>query len=574
MTMGRHADGLRRKGSASFGPLRVAIYARYSSDNQSQASIEDQVRICRERASREGWTVVDVCADYALTGSKKDRPQIQALLELARSGRIDGVLAESLDRVSRDQEHIAGMHKQLAFAQVPLITLAEGVIDVIDVGFKGTMNALFLKDLAAKTHRGLAGRVENGKSGGGLSYGYDVVRSTDARGEIVRGGRAINAIESAVVQRIFSMYAAGHSPIAVAKKLNDERIPGPEGRAWRDTTIRGHAAQGTGILRNQLYIGELVWNKRHYLRDPNTDNRVSRPNPESEWIRTQVPELRIIDDETWAAVQARLGAVREASGADTPGRVKFWEERRAAHILTGKVLCGVCRGQMSNIGRDYLACAAARKQGVCCNSRSIRRQALETQVVDALRSELMAPELVAEFVSSFTEQWNRAAADGSAERGATARELERAERKLQGLIEAVADGLRGAAIQAQIDALESQCATLSSKLAAPLPAEPRLHPNLAELYREKVETLQEALTAEPDRQEAIEAVRRLIDHVVLTPSSTGKGLDVELVGEIAAMVRLGGDRTEAGLGGAGHDLFERSVKVVAGTGFEPVTFRL
>ena len=90
----------------------------------------------------------------------------------------------------------------------------------------------------AKTHRGLAGRVQAGKSGGGLCYGYDVVRSLDKRGDPVRGDRIINQQHAAVVRRIFTMFAAGSSPIAIAKALNADGIPGPEGRTWRDTTIR------------------------------------------------------------------------------------------------------------------------------------------------------------------------------------------------------------------------------------------------------------------------------------------------------------------------------------------------
>ena len=77
------------------------------------------------------------------------------------------MIAESLDRLSRDQEDTAAVHKRLAFVGVRIITLAEGEIGHLHVGFKGTMNALFLKDLADKTRRGLRGRVEAGKSGGG-----------------------------------------------------------------------------------------------------------------------------------------------------------------------------------------------------------------------------------------------------------------------------------------------------------------------------------------------------------------------------------------------------------------------
>src|SRR5215831_20028866 len=129
------------------------------------------------------------------------------MLEDARAGRFEVLVAEALDRLSRDQENIAGLFKQLSFAGVTLITLSEGEIGELHVGLKGTMNALFLKDLAQKTRRGLEGRVRQGKSGGGLCFGYDVVRKFDAHGAPVAGGRTINDAEAAVVRRIFAEYA-------------------------------------------------------------------------------------------------------------------------------------------------------------------------------------------------------------------------------------------------------------------------------------------------------------------------------------------------------------------------------
>ena len=155
---------------------RVALYARYSSDNQRDASIEDQLRQCRERAAREGWTVVETYSDRAISGASLIRSGIQSLLADAQAGRFDMVLSEALDRISRDQEDVAGVFKRLRFAGVTIFTLSEGEINELHVGLKGTMNALFLKDLAIKTHRGIRGRIEAGKIGGGNAYGYRVVQ--------------------------------------------------------------------------------------------------------------------------------------------------------------------------------------------------------------------------------------------------------------------------------------------------------------------------------------------------------------------------------------------------------------
>jgi site-specific DNA recombinase len=233
--------------------LRVAVYARYSNDIQSEVSIDDQLRVCRQKIAQEGWQLKEIYRDAVLSGASSFRPGYQAMLADAKKGDFDIVLAEALDRLSRDQQDIAGLHKNLKFARVKIVTLSEGEISELHVGLNGTMNALFLKDLAAKTHRGLRGRVAAGKSAGGLCYGYKAVRQTNAQGEPLRGDRVVDEDEALIINRIFRMFGEGHSPVAIAKALNAEALSGPAGTAWRDTTIRGHAARHRHPKERTLY---------------------------------------------------------------------------------------------------------------------------------------------------------------------------------------------------------------------------------------------------------------------------------------------------------------------------------
>ncbi|MBE0562504.1 MAG: recombinase family protein, partial [Ochrobactrum anthropi] len=209
--------------------MKVAIYARYSSDNQRDASIADQFRMCRLHAEKQGWRIVEEYSDHAISGSSLLRPGIQALISDATRGRFDLILAEAMDRLSRDQEDIAGLFKRMSYSDVKMFTLSEGEVSHLHVGLKGTMNALFLKDLADKTRRGQRGRVEAGKSGGGNSYGYDVVKKLDANGEPIRGDRTINEAQAEVVRRIFRDYAAGKSAKTIAFALNRDGIAAPSG---------------------------------------------------------------------------------------------------------------------------------------------------------------------------------------------------------------------------------------------------------------------------------------------------------------------------------------------------------
>ena len=200
--------------------MKAALYARYSSDSQRDASIEDQLRLCRSYAERQGWRIVDSYSDRAISGSSLLRPGVQDLIADGLKRRFDVILTESLDRLSRDQEDIAGFYKRMRFAGVTIVTLSEGEVSELHIGLKGTMGALYLKDLADKTRRGLRGRVEEGKSGGGLCYGYDVVKQTAANGEATRGDRRINAAEAAVVRRIFS---ASRRRVLAPDRLEAER---------------------------------------------------------------------------------------------------------------------------------------------------------------------------------------------------------------------------------------------------------------------------------------------------------------------------------------------------------------
>lgn len=210
---------------------RIAIYARYSSDLQKPTSIEDQVRICREFAEREGWEIGPIYTDYGMSGTfLRNRDGIKNMMRDAADGGFQIVVSEALDRLSRDQEDIAGFYKRMQFVRIKIVTLSEGEVTPLHVGMKGTMNALFIADLAAKVRRGQRGRVENGRIGGGNGYGYDVVKRFDDKGEPVRGERTVNEGHAKIIRRIFAEYVAGKSPKAIAAQLNAEGVPGPGGK--------------------------------------------------------------------------------------------------------------------------------------------------------------------------------------------------------------------------------------------------------------------------------------------------------------------------------------------------------
>ena len=547
---------------------RVAIYARYSSDSQNAASIEDQFRVCREQAAREGWRVVGTYQDAAISGASVTlRPGVQALLQDAQRGAFDTVLAEALDRVNRDQADVASLFKHLRFAGVEIVTLAEGAISELHVGLKGTMNALFLKDLAAKTHRGLRGRVEQGKSGGGLCYGYDVVKASDGSGEPLRGERRINEDEAEIVRRIFRDFAAGISPRTLARRLNDEGVPGPAGALWTDSTLRGHAKRGTGIINNELYIGRLVWNRLRYVKDPTTGKRVSRINPPEDWIITGVPELRIVDDALWQAVKDRqkelavkYAKVIEATRAAQANRLNATHRPRS--LLSGLLVCGCCGGPYALRGQDRYACSNHVMNGSCANSRTITRTALEERMLAGLQDRLMAPEIAAEAMRSYVEETNRLNRERRASGEADRKALAEIEKKIKEIITAIEDGGYTRALTDHLRRLEAQQDELTERLSSVPSDLPDIHPNVAGIYRRKVERLSEALQNPQERDEAAAAIRDLIERITLTPGPKRGQIDATLHGDLGTILEWAAtkgrkNKTDTSLSGV-------SVSVVAG----------
>ncbi len=524
--------------------LRCALYARYSSDQQREASIEDQLRVCRERAEREGWKVVGTYKDSAISGDSVIlRPGVQALLEDARRGAFDILVAEALDRVSRDQADVATLYKHLRFAGVMIFTLAagEGEINELHVGLKGTMNALFLKDLAAKTHRGLRGRVEAGKSSGGLCYGYDVVKALDAAGEPVRGERRINEAEAAVVRRILREFADGASPRSIARRLNEEGVPGPRGKLWTDAVMRGHAKRGRGIVNNELYIGRQVWNRQHFVKNPETGRRVPRLNPPEEWIVTEVPELRIVDDELWAAVKARQAEISEIY-ADTIASVRnahanrLNRTHRPRYLLSGLLRCGVCGSPVALRGQSRYCCSRHMKSRSCSNTRGIQRAAIEERVMAGLKDRLMVPEAAGQAMKAYAEETNRLNRERRASGTADRKELAAVTGKIRTMIAAIEDGGYVRGMSDRLRELEARQDELTERLAV-VPADvPDIHPNIAAIYRRKVARLAEALADPRDRDEAAAAIRGLIERIELTPGEKRGEMHATLHGDLGTII--------------------------------------
>lgn len=508
--------------------MRAVIYARYSSDLQSEASIEDQLEVCRRYAAERGWNVTGTYTDAAISGASRFRPGFQKLLSEAGRNLFDIVICEAVDRLGRRLADTADLQDQLSFYGVKLFTPTLGEVTQIHIAVMGMMAQMAIKDLGEKTRRGQLGRVLKGKVAGGLAYGYRVISSEDGA-----GAREIIAEEANIVRRIFREFAAGDSPETIAKRLNKEGIAGPGGRPWSNTTLRGQPDRGTGLLNNAIYKGELQWNKCSYVKDPRTGKRIARPNPPDKWERQQVEPLRIIDDALWESAKARQTTISSKLN-DSSKSNRLNEAHRPRFLLSGLLQCGCCGGGYTIIAKDRYGCATRKQKGTCDNGTTISRQEIEARVLTGLKERLLEPSLIAEFVKGIQdelEEQRRTRRTGEAQR---ARKLGEIERKISGLMRAIEDGLYEPSMKERLKALQAEKADLAATNESASSEDLKIltHPNISEIYRRKVEALESVLTG-PNASHAMDLIRSMIERIVLHPEGARKALKIELFGELA-----------------------------------------
>ncbi|MHC4041560.1 recombinase family protein [Bradyrhizobium sp. 23AC] len=539
-------------------PKRVAIYARFSTDLQNERSIEDQLSLCQSYAGREKLSIVRTYEDRARSGgSLMGRDGLLKLLDDAREKSFDIVIVEALDRLSRDMEDLAGIHKRLSFLGIEIRAVHEGVVNTVLVGLRGLVGQLYREDNAHKVRRGLAGRIKQGLAGGGLTYGYAAIAGRT-------GERAIVDAEAQVIRRIFQEYVSGRTPREIAHDLNKEGISPPRGRAWNASTINGNLERGAGVLQNELYVGRLVWNKVRMVKDPDTGKRLSRPNPRSEWHITEVAHLAIIGSELFAAAQQRK---------EQRGRTHPCHQRRPRRMLSGLLRCGSCGSGMATNGQDKsgrvrIRCSAATESGTCPDPKTFYLDTVERAVLGGLQAELRAPKVIAEYVRTYLDERKRLGAASDAKRQRLQQQLGKLNREIERLVDAIAKGHgdpsilgpRSTALGAERDRVYKELQT-----EPPAANEVALHPAILKRYEEQLGQLEQALAkgASGGDGEAAEAIRDLVETITVfrDPGRLG-GVTVEIAGRLNALL--------------GERAFPNRVKgvwgkMVAGEGLEPPT---
>jgi hypothetical protein len=322
--------------------------------------------------------------------------------------------------------------------------------------------------------------------------------------------------------------------------------------------------RGTGILNNELYAGRLVWNKVRMLKDPDTGKRISRPNAESDWQATDVPDQAIVSREVFDAAQKR----KKARSVTHPN-----QQRRPRHILSGLLKCAACGAGMASNGKDpsgriRIRCSAATESGICPDPKTFYLDTVEAAVLNGLTTELRRPEVIAEYVRTYHAERKRLAAEADRKRLRLERRLGELNREIDRLVDAIAKGQGDPAVLGpKSTLLDGERKRVAAELAEATPTTEvvALHPAMLARYEEQLTRLQAALAGgiSDGDTECAEAIRDLVETVtVFRDSSRAGGVQVEVSGRLTAL-----------LGEQAYPNRVRGVwgKMVAEEGLEPPT---
>ncbi len=190
---------------------------------------------------------------------------------------------------------------------------------------------------------------------------------------------------------------------------------------------------------------------------------------------------------------------------------------RPRYLLSGLLECGVCGGPYSMRGQGRYGCSNHVVTGSCANSRTIRRVEIEERVLAGLKDKLMEPEAAAEAMKAYAEETNRLNRERRASGASDRAELAGIEKKIASMLDAIEEGGYVRGMSDRLRELEARQDEINERLSAAPVDIPDVHPNIAGVYRRKVERLAEALADPRDRDQATEAIRGLIERIVLTP---------------------------------------------------------
>ena len=429
----------------------AAIYARYSSTNQREESIEAQIRACQDYAKRNGLVIVEIYADLAKTGTNAEREEFQRMIADSAAGKFEYVIVHKLDRFSRDRYDSVVYKRKLKTNGVTLRSVLENLDgspeSLILESLLEAMAAYYSQNLARESLKGLK---ENGykclHNGGIPPLGYDVDKETRRL--------VINEEEAMVVRYIFSSYADGVGYNQIIRYLNANGYHSKRGKPFGKNSLRD-------LLRNVRYTGVYTYNMVQVKDSVGVRNNKPKPKEEQIMIEGGIPA--IIDKETFDIVQIQMQKNRQFAARS---------KAKEIYILTGLLYCGECGASMygnqckdrhGNILRYYVCRNRSYKK--ICDNKFIRKEVIEKFVLTQLVKDLFNKKSVEQLRDNLSQYQQRRQESIKNEIDGLKSEYKQISQKLDDIVKLVSEqGISLDTVNHEIKKMEERRQTIEDKI--------------------------------------------------------------------------------------------------------------
>jgi site-specific DNA recombinase len=422
----------------------AVIYARYSSANQREESIEAQVRACQEYAKRTGLQIIDIYADSAKTGTNAERENFQKMIEDSAKGKFRYVVIHKLDRFSRDRYDSVTYKRKLKVNGVILRSVLENLdgspeSQILESLLEG-MAAYYSQNLSRECLKGL---LENGHkclhNGGIPPLGYDVDKTTR--------NYVVNEQEAEIVRFIFSSYAEGIGYNQILKHLNAMGYRSKRGHEFGKNSLHD-------LLKNERYTGVYTYNLR--LEKDVTGTRNPQFKPKDEWIYVEGGMPAIIDRETFGKVQVKMANNKKNAGHFKTKRV---------YMLAGIIQCGECGAPMygnchidGRHGKEYLAYECSGKSyKKICDSKGVRKENIENYVLGQLQNNLFSANSIKKLSKMLCEYGKKMQEESRGDLDNAVQELAEINKRIEKIVELVSEsGISIETVRGELKRLEEK----------------------------------------------------------------------------------------------------------------------
>lgn len=473
--------------------VTVIAYARYSTDNQSSASTEDQLRTIRRSIQfGEVRSLLFPGAKFTLGYEFKDdaisgfgmvgREGLDAALSIVRQGKAKVIVVSDFKRFLRGMGAALTIYDFLQDYQAELISVSDDFSSAAKSARLQFMNKAyaseeFLETISNDTRRGLNARRYEGFSDGHLWLG---VGSRPTRKVTVKGKLKDAYFDyfiiphlADLVRRIFVLAKDGHSQKEIAKIMNSERVPPPgsydkEGNikegakrnvVWRDKTV-------WQILNNKSYIGIIERGKTKLVKKAD-GTKAAIDIPRSQWLVIERPDLRIVQQDLWDAVRERFKEYNLQKLKKTGSGKPFRHDGTTNHVLTGLCACGVCDGPFVVVsGRKggFYGCRNSHRQHTCENRKVVSWKKFELPVLRFIIDQINNDDTYRLLANKYNEFRKSRIHTDVGELGTAEAKLDEVELAITNIVKTIERGTAPESLVQRLVALENEKQSLSSKV--------------------------------------------------------------------------------------------------------------